>query len=166
MGRAFALIMMAVSAAQEPTAPACPKCGKKRTPETESCARCGLVFALWSPDSGVPAANLDDRGAELWGKIEGNWTDAALHEEFLRHCLQTGTLSAAGRLYREHLDEYPKDAIAAHMQNQVLSKAALGLSINKTQPRQAVTRNRWFWVVVLTAMALGIAGGLFWRHLR
>jgi hypothetical protein len=158
--------MLAVSAPQETTASACPKCGRKRIPEAEACPRCGLVFALWSPDGSVPTASLDDHGTELWGKIAGNWSDAALHEEFLRHCLQTGTLSAAGRLYRERLDESPKDAIAAHMQNQVLAKAALGLSINKTQPRQAVTRNRWFWVVVLTAMALGIAGGLFWRRLR
>jgi len=52
------------------------------------------------------------------------------------------------------------------MQAQILSKATLTLSINKSQPRQAVTRSRGFWAVVLLAMALGIAGGLFWRKLR
>jgi hypothetical protein len=102
----------------------------------------------------------------LWQKVEGNWNDSALHEEFVKHCLQTNTLAAAGRLYRERLDQYPKDAVAAHMQYQILSKAALGLSIHKTQVHEALTRNRWFWVTVLTAMALGIAGGLFWRRFR
>jgi hypothetical protein len=158
--------MMAVSESQEPEASACPKCRKKRTPAADSCPRCGLVFALWKPETGAPPTNLDNRGEELWQKVESNWSDAALHEDFLKHCLQTNTLAAAGRLYRERLDKNPKDALAAHMQSQVLAKAALGLSINKTQPHQPVTRNRWFWLVVLTAMALGIAGGLFWRRFR
>lgn len=114
----------------------------------------------------MPPASLDSQGAELWQKIASDWSDSALHEEFLKHCLQTGTLAAAGRLYRERLDQDPKDAVAAHMQSQVLAKAALHLSITRTQPREPLTRNRWFWVVVLSAMALGIAGGLFWRYLR
>jgi len=153
-------------ATASPAASACPKCGKKRAPETASCPRCGLVFALWSAESGAPAAPLDENGTGMWAKIEASWSDAALHEEFLRHCLLTNTLATAGRLYRERLDQYPKDALAAHMQAQILSKATLNLSIHKSQPREAVTRNKWFWAVVLTAMALGIAAGLFWRRLR
>lgn len=145
---------------------ACPKCGKKRAPDTEACARCGLVWSLWQPDTTAPLVPLDSEGDELWRRIGANWSDASLHEEFLKHCLLTNTLAAAGRLYRERLDENPRDAVAAQMQGQVLAKAALGLSINKSQPREAVTRSRWFWVVVLTAMALGIALGLFWRRFR
>ncbi|MBN2573327.1 MAG: zinc ribbon domain-containing protein [Deltaproteobacteria bacterium] len=152
--------------AQAPAALACPKCGKPRLPEAQSCPRCGLVFALWREDNSVSVANLDNRGTELWQKIAGNWSDSGLHEEFLKHCLQTGTLAAAGRLYRERLDQDPKDTVAAHMQSQLLAKATLRLTVAKTQPREPVTRNRWFWVIVLSAMALGIAAGLFWRHLR
>ena len=148
----------------KPEEATCPKCSKKRAPEAESCPRCGLVFTMWNAENGSAAAKLDAVGEELWQKITANWNDAALHEELLKHCLQTGTLASAGRLYRERLDEHPKDALAAHMQSQVLAKATLGLTINKTQQREPVTRNRWFWVVVLTAMALGIAGGLFWRR--
>jgi hypothetical protein len=124
------------------------------------------VFSLWKSEEGATFVRLDDAGEALWRKVLGNWSDSAGHEEFLRHCLQTDTLAAAGRLYRERLDENPKDALAAQMQSQVLSKAALGLSLNKSQPRTAVTRSRWFWVVVLAAMALGIVGGLFWRRWR
>lgn len=155
-----------MSDAQKPADAACPKCGKQRAPEAESCPRCGLVFALWHAEDGTPPVKLDAAGEELWQKITANWSDAPLHEDFLKHCLQTGTLAAAGRLYRERLDTNPKDALAAHMQSQVLAKAALGLSISKTPQREPVTRNRWFWVVVLVAMALGIAGGLFWRRWR
>jgi len=109
---------------------------------------------------------MDSRAGELWQAVQGQWSDLARHEELLKHCLQTGTLAAAGRLYRERLDEDPKDAVAAQMQAQILAKATLTLSINKSQPRQAVTRTRWFWAVILVAMALGIAGGLFWRRFR
>jgi hypothetical protein len=155
-----------VSEPQPPAPPLCPKCGKKHAPDDVACARCGLVFALWKAEAVAPVQPLDARGEELWRNIQGNWSDSALHEEFLRHCLQVNTLAAAGRLYRERLDENPKDALAAQMQSQVLAKAALGLTINRTTPQEPVTRSRWFWGVVLTAMALGIAGGLFWRRLR
>jgi hypothetical protein len=111
-------------------------------------------------------ATLDPAGEELWRRVQEDWSDSARHEEFLKHCLQNDTLAAAGRLYRERLDENPKDAVAAQMQSQILSKAALALSIHKSQPREAITRSRWFWVVILVAMALGIAGGLFWRKFR
>jgi len=144
----------------------CPKCGKKRLPEGESCPRCGLVFTLWKEKSSPALIPLDRRGNELWQEVQGQWRDSARHEEFLKHCLQTGTLAAAGRLYRERLDESPRDAVAAQMQAQVLAKAALSLSIHKRQPRIPMTRTHWFWAIVLVAMAIGIAGGLLLRQLR
>ncbi len=155
-----------VPEAQAPESPVCPKCGKKRAAAERSCARCGLTFALWNPEAGAQLKPLDGKGEELWQKAQANWSDSSRHEELLRHCLQTGTLGAAGRLYRQRLDDDPKDAVAAQMQSQVLAKAALELAINRTQPREPVTRSRWFWVIVLAAMALGIAGGLFWRSCR
>jgi hypothetical protein len=152
--------------AETAAATACPKCGKKSQPATESCPRCGLVFALWKPDESLQIASLDGAGEEIWQDLQEHWDDSGKHQAFLKHCLQTGTLAAAGRRYRDRLDANPRDAMAAQMQGQILSKAALGLEICKTTPRQAVTRSKWFWVMVLTAMALGIAGGLFWRQLR
>ena len=164
----FALIIAEMPSSEPPTAPppGCPKCGKKRSPEAKACPRCGLVFALWKDDRTAALVPLDSRGNELWQAVQAHWSDAARHEELLKHCLQTGTLAAAGRLYRERLDENPNDAVAAQMQTQILAKATLTLSINKSQPREAVTRTRWFWAVILAAMALGIAGGLFWRKFR
>jgi hypothetical protein len=144
----------------------CPKCGRKRQPEADACPRCGLVFALWSEDSAPKVEPLDERGKEMWTGLLAQWSAAANHEEFLKHCLQTSTLAAAGRLYRQKLDDDPKDTIAAQMQAQILAKATLNLSLTKSQPRETLTRTRWFWAIVLVAMALGIGGGLFWRHLR
>jgi hypothetical protein len=155
-----------VTEAEATASQACPKCGRKCLPEAKSCPRCGLVFELWQAESSIPLASLDDIGAALWRKLEASWSDTALHEELLKHCLQTGSLAAAGRLYRDRLDQDPKDSIAAHMQGQVLAKAAVMLSVQRTQPRSSLVRNRWFWVIVLVAMALGIAAGLFWRRMR
>jgi hypothetical protein len=125
-----------------------------------------LVFALWRADGGAAFVQLDAAGQKLWTRAREDWNNAARHEDLLKHCLQTGTLAAAGRLYRERLDEDPKDLLAAQMQSQVLAKATLGLAIHKTQPRTAVTRHRWFWVIVLAAMAVGIGAGLMWRRLH
>src|SRR6266540_704868 len=108
----------------------CPKCSKKRQPEAESCPRCGLVFALWSEERAPKIEPLGERGQEMWNGLLAEWNTAANHEEFLKHCLQTSTLAAAGRLYRQRLDENPKDAIAAQMQAQILTKATLTLSLN------------------------------------
>jgi len=166
MGRQIAHIIALVTEAEEPATSTCPKCGRKKTTDAESCPRCGLVFALWHEENESPATSLDDTGNDLWRKIEEQWTDSTLHEEFLKYCLQANLLSAAGRLYRDRLDEDPKDAIAAQMQNQVLAKATLGLTIHRSQPREPVTRSRWFWIIVLSAMALGIAAGLLWRRFR
>jgi hypothetical protein len=155
-----------VTEAEATASPGCPKCGKKRSPESKACPRCGLVFDLWHADSSVPVASLDDAGSELWRKVEANWSDTCVHEDFIKHCLQTSSLAAAGRLYRDRLDQDPKDSIAAHMQGQVLAKATVMLSVQRTQPRESLVRSRWFWAIFLLAMALGIAAGLFWRHLR
>jgi hypothetical protein len=144
----------------------CPKCGKRRVDDATACPRCGLVFALWNPEENPALTRLDADGEVLWRKVQDNWGDPHGHESFLKHCLQVGTLAAAGRLYRQRLDEDPKDVLAAQMQSQVLAKAALGLSIHKSEAPTPVTRTRWFWVVVLVAMALGIAAGLFWRRLH
>ena len=166
--RPFALIMLEMpsSEPQNETATYCPKCGKKRSPATAACPRCGLVFALWKEEGSTPLVPLDTRGNQLWQEVQDHWNESALHEEFLKHCLQIGSLAAAGRMYRERLDKNPKDAVAAQMQAQILAKATLTLSINKSQPREAMTRTRWFWAIILLAMALGIAGGLFWRRFR
>jgi hypothetical protein len=146
--------------------PSCPKCGRKRLADAEACPRCGLVFALWKEDPSFVQAKLGDRGEELWKNLAENWSNTAEHEEFLKHCLQQGSLAAAGRLYRERLDADPTDIVAVEMQKQVLAKATLNLSIHRTQPREPMTRSRWFWAILLAAMALGIAGGLFWRRFR
>ena len=141
---------------------ACPKCGRKREGDTEACPRCGLRFALWNPSLADPRTQLTPAGLELWQRVEANWHDVNRHEEFAKYCLHSDLLPAAGRCYRDRLDRFPGDAIASKMQAEILAKAPLGLLVQKRQPAEPVTRSRWFWFVVLAAMALAIAAALVW----
>lgn len=148
------------------TQPTCPKCGRNRDGDQAACPRCGLVFDAWNAENASPLPTLDEQGQGLWQAARADWNNTALHEAFIRYCLQTNLLGPAGRLYREYLDQNPRDAVAAAMQKQVLSKATLSLEIQRSPIREPVTRNRWFWVILLSAMALGILVGLLWRNIR
>jgi hypothetical protein len=76
--------------------------------------------------------------------------------------LQANLLPAAGRCYRDRLDRLPGDAMATKMQAEILAKATLGLLVQKRQPAEPVTRSKWFWVIILAAMALAIAAAFVW----
>ncbi len=147
------------------TSDGCPKCGQKRTPERDSCARCGLVFALWNPEAAPAAAVLDSEGEALWRKVEDEWADPARHDVFVKHCLQHNLLSAAGRLYRARLDKSPGDEIATKMQAEIVAKASLTMAMAQQNrvPSEPFTRSKWFWTIVLTAMALAIGAAFLWR---
>jgi len=141
---------------------ACPKCGHKRASDARACTRCGLQFELWRPSMADPSAQLTPAGQELWQQAEADWQDVNRHEAFAKHCLQANLLPAAGRCYRDRLDRFPGDAIATKMQAEILAKATLGLLVQKRQPAEPVTRSKWFWVIILAAMALAIAAAFVW----
>jgi hypothetical protein len=141
---------------------ACPKCGHKRASGAPACPRCGLRFALWQPSMADPRAQLTPAGRELWQQAEANWQDLNRHEAFTKYCLQENLLPAAGRCYRDRLNRFPGDAMATKMQAAILVKATLGLLVQKRQPAEPVTRSKWFWVIILAAMALAIAAAFVW----
>lgn len=140
----------------------CPKCGHKRDKGVPACPRCGLRFALWRPSMADPRAQMTPQGQEMWQQVEANWQEESRHEEFAKYCLQSNLLPAAGRCYRDRLDRFPGDAIATKMQAEILAKATLGLLVQKRQAAEPVTRSKWFWVVILAAMALAIAAAFIW----
>jgi hypothetical protein len=143
--------------------PACPKCGHKRASGAQACPRCGLRFALWRPSQANLRALMTPAGEELWQRVEANWQDTGLHEEFAKYCLQSNLLPAAGRCYRDRLDRFPGDPIAGKMQAEILAKASLGMIVLKRQPTAVpFTRSKWFWVIILIAMAAAIASAFVW----
>ncbi len=140
----------------------CPKCGRRRDQGAPACPRCGLRFALWRPALADHRVPLTPAGQEQWAQLEANWQDLRRHEEFAKYCLQANLLPAAGRCYRDRLDRFPGDAIATKMQKEILAKATLGLMVQKRQPGAPVTRSKWFWVIILAAMAMAIAAAFIW----
>jgi hypothetical protein len=142
----------------------CPKCGRKYESQLAACPRCGLRLSLWRAEQAEVRNKLDARAQELWQAVRADWKRESRHEEFIKHCLQANLLPAAGRCYRDRLDSYPGDALALKMQAEILSKATLGLMVVQQQKRPAepLTRSKWFWVIVMTSMALAIVGAFVW----
>jgi hypothetical protein len=141
----------------------CPKCGRKREPQMSACSRCGLRFSLWRAEQEDMRNKLDARAQELWQGVQADWQNESRHEEFAKYCLQANILPAAGRCYRDRLDTAPGDPVATKMQAEILSKATLGLMVQQQKrPAEPLTRSKWFWVIVVTSMALAILGAFIW----
>ncbi len=143
---------------------ACPKCGHQRPATALSCARCGLVFAKWTPDKAAARASLDERGEALWAAVLADWQSTEKHDAFAKHCSVTETLAAAGRCYRERLDASPKDPLGTRMQARIVTIATVQLPVHGTALPQPVTRSTWFWVVMVLVGVGGLLGGLVFGH--
>ncbi len=142
------------------TSSACPKCTRARIPDSESCPRCGLVFALWSPDSAGPELVLPAEGETFWAAVVKAWDDDGAHDAFVKYCSAAGQLVVAGRRYRERLDTRQDDAVAARMQQRVVGMATAALKVQATVVRPPVTRSRWFWVIIIVCVIGGALAGL------
>jgi uncharacterized Zn finger protein (UPF0148 family) len=150
-----------------PAERACPKCGKPRRAEgEEACARCGLVFALWSPERTSEAPRLDETGEALWSAAADRFAEEARHESFIKHCAATGALAAAGARYRGWLDAHPGDAVAERMQARIvgLMTVQLGAMARGAAPaRRSLAQARWFWGVLVLCGFGGLVAALLWR---
>jgi hypothetical protein len=142
----------------------CPKCShKKANPEQGACARCGLVFALWNPELATRVVALDERAESLWADVAANWSRVEAHDAFLKHCSVAQMLPAAGRRYRERLDERPGDEMALQMQKRVLAMATALMGTPAQKPPEPFTRSGAFWAVVVGALSLGIIAAMMFR---
>jgi hypothetical protein len=153
------------------TLPECPKCGCRAVagrrvagssasdpPPPPSCPRCGLTFALWTPEQASEALRLDQTGQALWGEVQAAWDSAEKHDAFLKHCSLAGLLAVAGRCYRQRLDETPGDAVATQMQERVMTMATATFIRPPPMAARAITRNVWFWAIVVLFAVGGVAG--------
>jgi hypothetical protein len=152
-----------VSAIPEPAA--CPKCGRSRTDGGDTCARCGLVFARWTPELAEQIEPLDDKGARLWADLNQSWHDESLHDAFVKYCSAAGRLPAAGRLYRACLDRDPGNALAAKMQSRIVGMAT-ALMAPTQRGGTAVSRKNWFWWVIIAGALGGLMASLLVRLMR
>jgi hypothetical protein len=141
----------------------CPKCGHRPPATTEACSRCGLVFARWDAATGQAVTPLDEAGEALWTAVQGGWSESDRHDAFLKHCAQASLLPAAGRRYRERLDQQPSDPLAAQMQVRILAMATATFVRPSAVP-PPVTRSTWFWVLILVCGLVGTGAALLFHH--
>jgi hypothetical protein len=142
----------------------CPKCHRRQGDETtQSCSRCGLVFAFWTPEKAAEVVKLDERAEGLWMQVRRSWKDVSKHDAFLKYCSMAGLLAAAGRCYRQRLDKHPDDEVAAAMQERIVAMATLSFARPTSAPKP-VTRSQWFWMILVIGVIAGVIASFVIRR--
>jgi hypothetical protein len=144
----------------------CPKCGR-RQPTTAACRYCGLVFALWDPESAAAAASAgDDTARQLFAFAEEAWGEPARHDAVVEYCTRAGQLPFAARAYRERLARDPDDAVATARLQRVAAVAELTCLTRPRELAEAPVPYRGVLVAGVIALFLVLLGMLtspLWR---
>lgn len=142
-----------------PSGPLCPKCGAARVEGAESCAKCGLVYALFKPENLALPRPLE----ELWKGCEASWTDADRHTAFLAACVSAEVLSEAARRYRVRAEHAPGDGIATRFRDEAVARlmAVAEVPLEHTTPEQHQARGVLIAVVLVGASLAALLTVIF-----
>lgn len=123
----------------------CPKCLRSVRSESESCPKCGLIFALWEkgiariPEITAEDGDGDPRVETLWQRIEKSPEDEACHEAFLIYCRESGRLDLAATKYQAFLFRNPESRLGRIFRERIILLVQFNRpSIQK--PRYNLTR--------------------------
>lgn len=105
---------------------ACPKCGAETS--GESCPKCGLVFAKYTPAASRETAS--DTLRELWKHTEQHWNETAAHALFVERALAESQAGYAAACYRAEGD----DPIAAAQLKNLNIRLEQSLWMLRTEP--------------------------------
>jgi hypothetical protein len=113
----------------------------------------------------TPAAipPLDPTATALFAACEATWQDDRLHDKFVKYCSAAGLLAAAALQYRRYLDQHPGDALAAKMQQRIVTMASLLLT-TRNRPAEPMTRSRWFMILIALSAIGGAVAAIFYRQ--
>ena len=140
----------------------CPRCFREVRRRSESCPKCGLVFALW--ESGAArfregsrrAGDGDPRAESLWREVEARPDDETRHEAFLAYCQKARCLDLAAHRYQAFLLQNPGSRTGLLFRDRILLLAQFN-SRNSPPPKYRPPRaNRLKWI-----LGLGLAALLF-----
>lgn len=106
---------------------------------------------------------LDPTATALFAACEQAWEDDLRHDKFVKYCSAAGLLAAAALQYRRYLDQHPADPLAVKMQQRIVTMASLLLTTHHTLP-EAVTRSRWFLMLVALAAVGGAVAAILYRQ--
>ena len=142
----------------------CPRCFREVRRRSESCPKCGLVFALWESGAArVPAGSHrtgdeDPRAETLWREVEARPEDETRHEAFLAYCQKARCLDLAAHRYQAFLLQNPGSRTGLLFRDRILLLAQFN---SKTTPPPKVrpphaSRLKWILGLGLAALLLGL----------
>lgn len=147
-----------------PQGPLCPKCGAPRPAEEESCARCGLVFALFRPENLALSAPLEAR----WSELQTRWADAERHDAFLDACASADVLTEAARRYRVQAEQAPGDSMALRYRDESARRllATTTLPLRDEPPAGLSARGRTVVAIAVFLACTALFAYVFFRLFR
>lgn len=154
-----------------PTPDLCPKCGDPQSRETDSCAKCGLVFAnigvTFHPNVPEDPEPEVDEALRLWAAIEEQWEDEERHEAFLGHCVAAGQAELASRKYNERLEASGGTDEDARRRLQKVVAGVQAMLVQSATPQEETQRMQrqvrailYLLIVVLALAAIYVV----WSH--
>ena len=100
----------------------CPKCGAPGT--GNACAKCGVVFAKYSPPP--QSDDAPERLRALWDHVTKNWESDAAHGTFVEQCLAANQAGYAAKCYRTKTPDPIAEERLAQIQDRLLQILLLG----------------------------------------
>ncbi|TVR02539.1 MAG: hypothetical protein EA398_07345 [Deltaproteobacteria bacterium] len=156
----------------------CPKCAHRQF-DDESCARCGLVFALApapgeAPWEAVPLGKGEavDEAERLWRAVEAEPESVERNDAFVRHVLEFDLLDMGLRRYRHHVSDHPDQEEPRRALERLVERATAVASAmldvvgSRTRSVERTGRLVKNGLLVLVSAALVYAVFLGWRILR
>jgi hypothetical protein len=135
----------------------CPKCISVRKEGGESCAACGLVYALFDANE----QRVSEPLGAAWLSVLERWDDRDAHDRLLSLAVGQGELASAGRLYRIRLAQAPDDVYAQRGRDEVVRLATASQAAFKPTPAAGTSRAQVVVGVLLFLLVMAMAYFIF-----
>jgi uncharacterized Zn finger protein (UPF0148 family) len=135
----------------------CPKCISVRKEGAESCAACGLMYAIFDPSE----QRVSEPLRAAWLSVLERWDDRDAHDRLLSLAVGQGELAAAGRLYRIRLAQAPDDVYAQRGRDEVLRLATASQAAFKPTPTPSTSKAQVVGGVLLFLLVMAMAFFIF-----
>jgi hypothetical protein len=135
----------------------CPKCISVRKEGAESCAACGLMYAIFDPSE----QRVSEPLRAAWLSVLERWDDRDAHDRLLSLAVGQGELAAVGRLYRIRLAQAPDDVYAQRGRDEVLRLATASQAAFKPTPTPSTSKAQVVGGVLLFLLVMAMAFFIF-----
>ncbi len=138
----------------------CPKCASTIREGLEACPSCGLRSERFL-DFAAPSGELSERLDKSWSKVEGDWSNEGMHEQFLREATFSGDYRAAAARYRVAAQQDERKAQAERMLARIQAMATAALLSSKPKVEAVEEPFRRVVMLLMGLVFLLAAGGVY-----